>query len=576
MHLTEALKQWARQHCGVAEGAGDEAYRAALGKALSEGKLPADKYAELAKDTSGGGAATALATVLKQAIQPLADEIKQMRLGGNPPPTGTPPVNGAPPAGGTPPPADDPLAKMIDARMQSMAQKMGIPFIGGDGAAVTGGVNPTELISRAAQNGWLTNASDIKVKSPLDRYSTAKSEARWPDNHKHADLRGKRMCAPSEDGMGRPLDNPSQADKAVAGAYFKWMANLTNQGEPLPGKWRMTEHDWALLKYSIHEMRWTGMLGHPEFGTPVDNEKLTDISAGGRGGVKALLDDTISGGIYAAPIVVEDAIILIPLLYGELFPFVTVTNLTRGRRITQPTMGTPTFTAGIPEGTPIPLFDTTGFIGYLDTNIYTAVGAMEIGNDFEEDSPSNIGQTVVSRYGEAALVWLDMVIAIGDGVTQPKGIFNTSGATVVHSANGTGGPVAIADAEALMFGINKAYRVSLGGRNVYVGNETSYLRFRAIPLGSTWANSRVLGMDYAAYTVLNQPYKIVPLVPNNQAAYINLAYYQMYRRLGLNIKVEMGGKELSLKNVKLIVCRMRYGGQVSQGGAVAIMSDMPA
>jgi HK97 family phage major capsid protein len=237
-------------------------------------------------------------------------------------------------------------------------------------------------------------------------------------------------------------------------------------------------------------------------------------------------------------------------------------------------MGTPTFTSGTPEGTAIALFDTTNFIGSLDTNVYTAVGAMELGLDLEEDSPANLGAAIIARYGEAAQQWLDRVTALGDGVTEPKGIFLTTGVTTVASANGPAGPLTMADAEALHFGVNKEFRVSRGGQNVFVGNEVAYRRFRAIPTAVGY-NTRAMGGALGDYTVMDFPYRIVPSVPNNWVSFLNLGYYRMIRRLGLSVKIETGGKELSLKNLQLIVVRMRYGGQVEQGGAVALMTDAP-
>ena len=45
-------------------------------------------------------------------------------------------------------------------------------------------------------HGFLSDPSALRQKTPLERYSCAKSEARWPGNHKHADLRNRRVTAP--------------------------------------------------------------------------------------------------------------------------------------------------------------------------------------------------------------------------------------------------------------------------------------------------------------------------------------------------------------------------------------------
>jgi len=72
---------------------------------------------------------------------------------------------------------------------------------------------------------------------------------------------------------------------------------------------------------------------------------------------------------------------------------------------------------------------------------------------------------------------------------------------------------------------------------------------------------------------LGHDVKIQNDTTNADIAFCNLRYYRMYRRLGLNIRVETGGKELAQKNLKLIVVRMRFGGQLEQGGAAAKIVD---
>jgi HK97 family phage major capsid protein len=555
MKITKALRDYFLAKGWItAADVSDDVVKSAVTAKLLSGELDAGKLHELQDEKAG--VKGIVAQMVKEAMAPVLEAIAGLK-GQNPPGPNPVPVP-APTPTPTPTPAPDVNAEVSKAVREQLV-KAGV--INADGTEVS----PQHLFSKAAQAGWLGGSP--RVKSPLERYDQSRSAAHWGSDSKHLDLRGKRLTTPSPrgPGLGRPLDIPSKADEAIVGAYFKWALAANSPGEVLPRGLRMNEHDWELVKHAMHEMPWTGCLGG-EWGESVDGAKLTDMQR------KALLDDSVSGGIWAVPLVLDDAIIMTPLLYGELFPLVDVVNLNQGRRIEAFTFGTPTFTSGIPEGTAIPLFDTTNFLGALDTVIQNAVGAMELGNDFEEDSPANIGAMVVARYGEAALQWLDMVVALGDGTTQPKGIFNTSGTTAVASASGAAGPLTIGDLEGLMFGVNKAYRTSKGGRNVYIGNEVSYRRFRGIPTGTAF-NTRAFGMDYGDYMALGFPYKIHPSIPNNKIAFVNMAWYRMYRRLGTQVKVERGGKELSLKNLTLIVVRMRYGGQLTSGGAAAIMTD---
>lgn len=582
MQLTEAMRRHAKAKGWVAADATDEQIKAVLGQKLFEGAISQAEWADLQANKAPDPRAVVTQIVgeslaefekrLEARFLKLTEAISKTSSGDD----AAKKKADEDAAAAKKKAEDDEAAKKkaaeIDAAVATALKRHGIP-VQADGADPDR-VSPTALLSRAAESGWLEDPG-VRVKKASERYSKSRSNLVWPSNSKHIALRGRQVTFPGEEGpgLGRPLETPSQADKAFIGAWYRWALHSGGYRDVPPGL-RMREHDLELVKEAIHELPWTGTVGG-EDGTPVDNVRLAEVYHKGANGVKALLDDSTSGGIYAAPQVVEDAILQPPLLYGELYPYVTVTNLARGRRITGPTMGTPTFTSGIPEGTAIPLFDTTNFIGSLDTTIFTAVGAMEIGLDFEEDSPANIGQMVVARYGEAALQYLDAKIALGDGVSEMKGIFNTTGATAVGATNGAAGPLVVADAEGLFFGVNKAFRTSRGGRNVLIGNEVNYRRFRAIPTAADY-NTRVYGENYSDYTVMGTRYCVVPDVPNNKLAYINLGYYRLYRRLGMTVKVETGGKELSLKNQKLIVVRMRYGGQTELGGALALITDAPA
>ena len=329
----------------------------------------------------------------------------------------------------------------------------------------------------------------------------------------------------------------------------------------------MTDHDRQLVKYAMHETPWTGIIKQDTGGIKVDNRKLSDFE------VKALIDDATSGGLEAAPIAFDDAVILTPLLHGELFPLVNTINISRGRRVEGASIGNPTF-ASVAEGTALTVFDTSSFVSAFDTTIFNAVGGMEIGLDLEEDSPVNLGALVSQAYGEQALKWLDDQIANGDGTTEPQGVVSASGIGTVASANGTTGPPKVDDYEGLLFGVAKQFRNPADReRSVFIGTETAYQRARAIAVGSSDVR-RVFGMDHEDYRLLGHAYKVNEGMTNTKVAFANLRHYRMYRRLGLNIRVESGGKELATKNLSLIVVRMRYGGQMEQGGAASISTDM--
>lgn len=427
-------------------------------------------------------------------------------------------------------------------------------------------ITPENVLLKATGN------TRVKVLSAAETYSKTTKQALYPER---SGLKGEgtpHLLAGRPAQFGKfNLDHPSELAKAIGGAYFKWcvksQAALT--GTSVPTALQMNQHEKDLLLYALNEERWSGLVK----GTCTDSgalkvprRKLSEFE------IKAVLDDTVSGGIEISPVVFDDAIILTPVLYGELFPYVNMQNVSKGRRIKGGSMLNPTFTSGIAEGTAVQPFNTSGFVQAFDTTIFSAVGAIELGADFEEDSAVDLGGQIIDAYGFKALEWGDRVIAIGDGVTEPTGIFNTTGPRIVLSANGAGGPLAVSDTEGLMFGVDKQFRNEAGAMCVYLGNDTMYRRIRAIPIGPG-DERRIYGMDHGSYMVSEKPYKVQNNVANGRLAFVNLKRYRMYRRLGLAVRIETAGRQLALSNTKLIVLRMRFGGQLELGGAAALMND---
>lgn len=56
---------------------------------------------------------------------------------------------------------------------------------------------------------------------------------------------------------------------------------------------------------------------------------------------------------------------------------------------------------------------------------------------------------------------------------------------------------------------------------------------------------------------------------NTYAAFVCLAKYRMYRRLGLEIRFEQGGQTLARANEVLMVYRARFGGKLMDAAAAA-------
>ena len=516
--LTPALKAHAVAHCGVKETDTDAKITAAVGRAMVSGQLTVADYAKMAGDKTGVT---------------------------NPPAKKTAPT-----------PAPAVAAVDIDAAVETKLASMGF------GPQFVSGATPELLLSKASK-------VQIRVKGAAEQYSTTKKGAIVPTHKGNGEKSTNPMAGQPAVFHGKTLDHPSDLDKAVSQAYFKWLVGSQISKQDTPYWLRMTDHDTDLLYHAMHKMPWTGYVGgrgEQNPGTRIAKRLFNDLER------KALLDDSVSGGIEVAPVVFDEAIILTPVLYGELFPLVRVENINRGRRIHGASMVNPTFTSGVAEGTAIQPFNTAAFTAAFDTTIFSAVGAIEIGQDWEEDSPVDLGASIIEQYGLKALEWLDRVIAVGDGVSEPLGIFNSAGTTLINSDNGAGGPPTLSDLEGMMFGVPKQFRNEPGAEMAYVSNDTGYRRVRQINVGPG-DERRILGYEEESYMALDTPWKVQNNIASGLYAYVQWKRYRMYRRLGLTVRVETGGRTLALANTKLLVLRMRFGGQLELGAAAAVVTD---
>lgn len=525
MKLNAKLKAYAEKNLGVKAGSEDKLYTKSISAAVMSGTLAGADYMAMVND--------------KEPAPPAAPPAKSKK-------------KSAAPVGMTP----EEVTKLVT----KAAKK----------AVKAAGLNRPDALPTPQEVYGNSSAVNARVKSAAEQYSTTTTQATYPGRLKKDGTGGLHPLAgqPAQF-MGRPLDMPSELTKAVCGAWVKWNIKSSNGNSDngIPQNLRLTEHDRDLVMHAMKHMPWTGYVkGAAGEVQKVGRKKLQDFQ------VKALLDDTVSGGIEITPVVFDDAIVMIPVLFGELFPFVNVTNIPKGRRVKSGSMQNPTFTSGTAEGTAIQPFNTSAFVGAFDTPIHVATGAMETGLDFEEDSAVDLGAAVVEKYGDKALEWLDRVIAVGNGYNEPLGILNTTGLVAIGTDNGVAGPPTVSDYEGLYFGLAKQWRKEAGAVTAYIGNDTSYRRAMGIQVGPG-DERRVFGMEHDAYAMLKRPYKVQNDIPNNKVAFVNLKRYRMYRRLGLTVRVETAGRSLALANTKLLVLRMRYGGQMENAQAVAINTD---
>lgn len=547
MKLTKALRKWAIQNSDVEPNATDEVVKGVIASALVEGDLSTDDFKSMSMTQEDKDSLE-----FKSLLTDLASTIRELKNSST----------------------DDEDSDDINDVDDDTVDGEEAPKKGAKPTGTKGGEKPqpsrfTKMLSsvQGSRLGFDADADiDVRVKEAAESYSTTKSALHYPSepgrNGKMHSFAGQRVV---DGATNRPLDNPSELDKAVAGAWGKFMVNAAKLKSKSLALGQLQQHDKELIYYAMENMNWGGSTDGGDY-ADIKGRRLTPHEQ------KALIDDATSGGIEAAPIVFDDQVIQTPLLYGELYPLVNTKPLDRGRRVEGVATGTVTASWGGVDDTAISLFNTASYVSAFDTTIFRWEGAVRIGLDFLSDSPIDFGAHLTSQYGERLLEDLDDVVAVGNGSTQPEGFMNKSGAGSVSF----GGSTTIGSYESLRFGVAKAeHRADLVKTAVFAGTETSYQRARAIPVGASDAR-RLGGMDYSSYKWMERDYKINQSLSNQQIAYVILARYRMYRRRGLTMRTSTEGDTLIRNNEMLMVATARYGGHMERGACVALTSNAPA
>jgi len=463
LKLTKALQEWLVANRKIDKEADDDEFRLEAGKAIAEGELSAEKFAELTVDEKAVEANQFVDRLDKmaQGITDLTKAILTTKESGSEEPEKEKKVE----AGTT-----EKKTELPDMEKAVLANSTG------DGEQ-TGG----------------------HMKTPDEIFSTTKSVRKHPTKGRFTP---NSMAGQPAETLGKPLYELSELDKAMAGSYGKIeMAMLMPQicGGPARVWEALPEIDKNLLHHLCEKGEWDD--------TVKEGEPRT--RRGYPGGVKQLIDDAVSGGIFAAPVVFDDMAIETPRLYGELYPFVNEVALPRGRRVEGVTIGQFTGAWGGVDATNIALFNTAGYVAAFNTTVYRAQGSVVIGLDFVGDSPINFQGTLSRQMGEWLLQTLDDVVATGNGATQPQGVMNAAGTTVVAFGLAT----TLGGYEGLYFGVHKREKqANLKSSIVFCGTDTSYSRARG--LNVTAADQRRLAGgegsqgDYDSYKWMGRPYKI--------------------------------------------------------------------
>ena len=400
-----------------------------------------------------------------------------------------------------------------------------------------------------------------RVKDVGDRLDRKRHEVRRPN--------GSALVYGS-----KALELPSQYDLALIGAWFKASLIAAGHNHNLgDGQKRisLSEFEKSLLVESAAKDQWIGQSKGYDYGGHSADGYIPATE------VKSLLDDSVSGGIYAVPAVLDTALITTPLLSGQIAPFVDMKPI-GGRRVIAPKMTPLTGGWGTAPGTPVQPFNTSGLMSSVDTPTFTFNGFLELSNELEADSAIDLGAAVVDQFGERLRSELDRVVAVGNGTSEPLGVFNTSGLLAVSSDSGPGGPPTVSDAESLIFAQKLEYRQQ-NWNACFIGNDTTYRRLRSIQVGAG-DERRVFGQgmmgtdDTQRYQLFEYKYRVQNDIPNNKCGFVALKRYRLYVRAGMEVIRERFGRTLALSNTQLLGLRARYGGQLIDTAAASVMTDL--
>lgn len=403
---------------------------------------------------------------------------------------------------------------------------------------------------------------NIRVKDASERYSTAKSNASYPTKtiNGSAHPLGGQPVRYDE----RALEYRSQAELAMAGAFM--MVNLASQ----KGMGRyINQHTLDLANEACHKLAFVGDLRLPDGWAFYRGEKLREPHR-----TKTIFADSTSGGSNLIPQVLDDEIIRNMLLFDELFPYVTSRTQPIGTSVDFPTMVNLTLTSTTNEETAISPQSTASLFSKLNTPFFSCTGMVKLGRDFLADSPLDVMGSIRESYTEVAAKWIDEQIATGDGTTEPLGIFNTSGTTVVGQSSPSPTGWDVNDIENMMRSLPKQYR----NRNPnvrWVGTDTTYFRIRGISV-STSDQRRVFGMDHETYKLFDRDFSVQNSVGNANLALCDLKRYMLLRKAGMEIRMSEEGETLMKENAVAIVVRSRWAGRLVLPEAMSEFNSGPA
>ncbi len=400
----------------------------------------------------------------------------------------------------------------------------------------------------------------VDVKRASASYSDTKTAVVYTKRH------GEEKAGKPVMFRGEEMNLPSEREKALAGAHL--MMRIAKQAKMDN---RLPQHVQDLYQEGLRVLKFAGDAPALSGGSGLfqyQGERLLEEH------IKTIFGDNTSGGVNMIPQVLEDNIIMTKVLENELTPHVDIVSIPKGASIDTTSMTHVTVASGTNEATgAISPQSTSSLISKVNSPVFVHQGAIELGRDFVSDTPLAVMDALMQSYNKQNGKYLDYCIAIGDGTTQPLGLFTISGPTTVASQNGSSGVFTVLDFENMLKGMGKEYRTNSPSVR-WVSNDTTYWRARGVPVSTTDAR-RVFGQNYEDYALAGRPWSIQNSIGNTKLGFGDLKQYRLWNRPGVEVQVEQSGRTLVLANSILVVFRSRWAGRLLDTSAFVKMTTAP-
>lgn len=300
----------------------------------------------------------------------------------------------------------------------------------------------------------------------------------------------------------------------------------------------------------------------------IDDVKFL-LSPEGQARIKAMVGSSDAAGGYAIPTGFAAEIIALEMELSELFPYVTVEPVLvrSGNRPREDTAASATWddtenSENSAESDPT--------LGQFSWTAHKCKAFTYVSDELEQESPSGIANFVKRRLSEIFRNEIDKVLAIGNGSTQPTGLYSSSDISAVSGVTGT---LTFKMVRKLRFGLKNKWIQNDGAGATRKNRSTRFVCNQATwgwvegledtagnPVFKTDPNSDAPVMPFGF------PPSIQDNMPDGHIIFGNLRHYQVSRLEQITIASDNGGDNFRKDRI-CIKARQRLDGNLTRGDA---------